>query len=252
MKKITKKIFSSFGMQITRSAGQFIEPTFPIESTNEEKKLMTDCSQFSMTGYTRMWAIIQAMKHINHNSIEGDLVECGIWKGGNIALIRLLADTYKFNKTVYGFDTFDGMPDATDQDDDLYGNSSIKAMADAIKKESIQNIHAYAGIEQVQENLKSLGVVSGVKLIKGMVENTLSEAANLPSSISLLRLDTDWYSSTKKELEVLYPRLSKGGVLVIDDYGHFKGARKAVDEYFQNQNIWLHYVDYTCRLAIKE
>jgi O-methyltransferase len=82
-------------------------------------------------------------------------------------------------------------------------------------------------------------------------EKTLLDDANLPVAISLLRLDTDWYESTKIELEILYPRLVLGGVLIIDDYGHFRGAQKAVDEFFTDQHIWLHRVDYTCRLMIK-
>jgi hypothetical protein len=96
-----------------------------------------------------------------------------------------------------------------------------------------------------------LNAENGVKLIKGMVENTLIKNENLPDKISILRLDTDFYESTKKELEILFPRLATGGVLIIDDYGHFKGAQQAVDEYFEGKDIWLHYVDYTCRLMVK-
>ena len=83
------------------------------------------------------------------------------------------------------------------------------------------------------------------------MEETLIMEKNLPSKVSVLRLDTDWYKSTKIELETLYPRLVKGGVLIIDDYGYFEGARKAVDEYFL-KGKWLHVVDQTCRYIIKE
>ena len=73
----------------------------------------------------------------------------------------------------------------------------------------------------------------------------------MPKKISFLRLDTDLYLTTKKQLEILYPRLNRGGILHIDDYGFFSGVRKAVDEYFQNKKIWLHRVDMTCRYLIK-
>jgi hypothetical protein len=73
----------------------------------------------------------------------------------------------------------------------------------------------------------------------------------LPEKISILRLDTDWYESTKIELEILYPLLEPGGVLIVDDYGHFEGAKKAVDEYFCDSKPWMQYVDYSCRLIIK-
>ena len=65
-------------------------------------------------------------------------------------------------------------------------------------------------------------------------------------------LDTDLYSTTKIQLEVLYPRLVKGGVLHIDDYGFFPGVKKAVDDYFKDKNIWLHRVDLTCRIMVKK
>ena len=91
------------------------------------------------------------------------------------------------------------------------------------------------------------------KPIPGLVEETLDSEREIPENLAILRLDTDWYESTLKELEVLYPRLSPGGVLIIDDYGHFTGARKAVDEYFRgrNESVLLHRSDYTGRVLIK-
>ena len=88
--------------------------------------------------------------------------------------------------------------------------------------------------------------------IKGKVENTLIEKNNIPEKISFLRLDTDFYESTKIELETLYPRVSKKGVLIIDDYGDFPGCRKAVDEYFLNKNVLMIGVDKSCRVIIKD
>lgn len=88
--------------------------------------------------------------------------------------------------------------------------------------------------------------------IKGKVEDTLRDERNLPEKIAVLRLDTDWYESTKVELEVLYPRLRPGGVLIIDDYGYWQGARKAVDEYFADRPVLLHRIDHTCRVMVKE
>ena len=89
-------------------------------------------------------------------------------------------------------------------------------------------------------------------LIKGDIINTLDDHKNVPNKISFLRLDTDIYKTTKKQLEILYPKLSLGGILHIDDYGVAPGVKKAVDDYFQNQNVWFHRVDLTCRYMIKE
>ncbi|NJL62444.1 MAG: hypothetical protein HC903_12175 [Methylacidiphilales bacterium] len=114
------------------------------------------------------------------------------------------------------------------------------------------NTWCFSSFDEVRNNFEStLSKVNHIKMIKGKVEDTLTIPENIPEKIAILRLDTDFYESTKKELEILYPRLQKGGVLIIDDYGHWKGSRKAVDEYFANQNIWLHRIDYTARLLIK-
>ena len=111
---------------------------------------------------------------------------------------------------------------------------------------------AYAPIEEVRNNmLKTNYPIDNIKYIKGKVEDTLK--SSVPNKIALLRLDTDWYESTKIELEVLYPLITKGGILIIDDYGHFEGAKRAVDDYFRkiNQQPLLNRIDYTGRLIIK-
>jgi hypothetical protein len=91
-----------------------------------------------------------------------------------------------------------------------------------------------------------------VLFIKGKVEETIP--GTLPKEISLLRLDTDWYESTLHNLVHLYPLLRKGGILILDDYGHWQGARKATDEYFARENIipFLSRIDYTGRLYVKQ
>ena len=112
---------------------------------------------------------------------------------------------------------------------------------------------AYASLNEVKNNMIKTGyTVDNIKYIIGKVEDTL-KAGNIPEKVSLLRLDTDWYESTKIELEILFPRLVKGGVLIIDDYGHFEGARKAVDEYFSqlSDNYFMHRIDYSARIIIK-
>ena len=119
------------------------------------------------------------------------------------------------------------------------------------KKNDKENGWAFCSLADVNKNLNDTVPKNNINLIEGKVEETLLNEKNLPNKISILRLDTDWYASTKIELEILYPRLMSGGFLIIDDYGHFKGCKKAVDEYFKDNMPYLHYVDYTCRLIIK-
>jgi hypothetical protein len=109
-----------------------------------------------------------------------------------------------------------------------------------------------ANIEEVSKNIGLIDYPENKShLIPGKVEHTVPE--NQHERIALLRLDTDWYESTRIELEYLFPKLVKGGILIIDDYGHWEGARKATDEYFEKNNIqlFLNRVDYTCRLGVK-
>jgi O-methyltransferase len=109
---------------------------------------------------------------------------------------------------------------------------------------------AYAPVEEVQETIASPRYPK-VKLVKGRVEET--SPATIPTSIALLRLDTDWYSSTKHEIEHLYPKLSPQDILILDDYGHYQGARRGVDEYLSklDKKPLLQRIDYSCRLAVK-
>ena len=119
-------------------------------------------------------------------------------------------------------------------------------------KEKKTNVWGICSLNNVKDNiLKTIGNLDNIEFVEGPVEKTLNEK-NIPKRISLLRLDTDWYSSTKKELDALYEKVSKGGVIIIDDYGHWGGSKKAVDEFFKDKYVWMHYVDYACRLIIKE
>jgi hypothetical protein len=111
----------------------------------------------------------------------------------------------------------------------------------------------YAGIDEVRRNMASTGYpTERVHLAKGPVETTIPDQA--PSgAIALLRLDTDWYESTRHELTHLFPLLGEGGILIVDDYGHWEGARKAVDEYLGGlaRNFYMHRIDYSGRLLVK-
>jgi hypothetical protein len=136
-------------------------------------------------------------------------------------------------------------------DTSFKGDPADKLLAKEKKNDSKESIWCYSPLEDVKENLYSTGYPKeNLVFIKGKVEDTLSQ--NMPGKLALLRLDTDWYESTKIELELLYPLLVEKGVLIIDDFGHWDGAKKAVVEYFEKTNyLFLHRIDYTGRLMIK-
>jgi len=147
------------------------------------------------------------------------------------------------------FDTFAGMPAATEFDRRYDGVDAADLQAEYAKA---GQIWCHSPLDEVTRNMLGTGYPKGrIRFVKGKVEDTLPEAS--PQTIALLRLDTDWYESTKHELVHLYPRLVTGGVLIVDDYGHWEGARRAVDEYIEASNlrILLARTDYTGRLAVK-
>jgi hypothetical protein len=156
------------------------------------------------------------------------------------------------NRDLFLFDTFEGMSEPTSEDVTAVDRTPASILLKRNKRER-SHIWAYAPLEDVKDNLQATGYPSErLHFIKGKVEDTVPIYA--PDKIAILRLDTDWYESTKHELEQLYPRLASGGVLIVDDYGHWQGARKATDEYFSRPGIdavLLNRIDTTGRIAIK-
>jgi O-methyltransferase len=210
---------------------------------------------YSMTGEKRMSYLTKCIKFIYENNIKGDFVECGVWKGGNLILMQQLNDHFKLNKKIYGYDTFEGMtqPNEFDIDKDNKKASTLFVSEKKIENLNSPNVWCYSGLDTVKNNFEKNTLNNDLILIKGDVCETLKVDKNIPESISLLRLDTDFYDSTKAELEILFPLVVKNGLIVIDDYGHWQGQRKAVDEFLKKTNIspFMFEVDYSCRIFQK-
>jgi O-methyltransferase len=171
-----------------------------------------------------------------------------------MAMLHVLQSEGVSDRELFLFDTFAGMTRPTDIDRNLSGEPAQDQLDQANRQEG-NNIWCIADILDVQTNLHSTGYPSErMHFIKGDVADTLRVERNLPTEIALLRLDTDWYESTRAELEVLFPRLVVGGVCLIDDYGHWQGARKAVDDYLREHQIFplIQVTDYTGRAFIKQ
>jgi hypothetical protein len=166
-----------------------------------------------------------------------------------LTLLRLDAA----DRDLYLFDTFAGMPPPTEEDSfSAYDGYNPMRHWRRRRRSGGENAWHRVPVEDVRAAVLSTGYpAERVQLVKGRVEDTLPDGA--PAEIAVLRLDTDWYESTKHELEHMYPRLSPGGVLILDDYGHYEGARRAVDEYFEasGERLLLTRVDYTGRVAVK-
>jgi O-methyltransferase len=212
---------------------------------------------YTMTGPLRLDAVVEAVRYCVRRDVPGVFAECGVWRGGSVlAMILTLQELGVDDRDLWLFDTFEGMTEPTPHDVQDGGPSALAVWSEARGR----NERAWS--EMFGEDVFDEGSVRAtlaatgypeqrIHLVKGPVEETLPERA--PEALALLRLDTDWYESTRHELIHLYPRLADGGVLIVDDYGHWLGARRAVDEYFDREAapLLLNRIDYTGRIAVK-
>lgn len=196
----------------------------------------------------RLMGFARTLAKIDDSGIEGDVVECGVWKGGHVIMARLLSP----ERVCWLYDTFQGMTEPGPYDVKVSGSSKT-AMASYQKKLLSGSKWLEASYEQVCDNLINTGTMDRdyLRFVVGDVRKTLLDGTLLPQRIALLRLDTDFYDSTKIELEVLYPRVVPGGVLIVDDYGHWAGARKAFNDYFVGKMIQFEKIDYTAVMVVK-
>ncbi|MEV6435739.1 TylF/MycF/NovP-related O-methyltransferase [Streptomyces anulatus] len=201
---------------------------FPADYDDEAKEIIRAVKPYSMTSPERLNAFILATRHIARHNIPGDIVECGVWRGGSMqACARTLLAAGETERDLYLFDTYEGMTPPTAEDLRRDGRPA-QELLDAQGKD--RPIWAVASLEDVQAGFDTVPYPKErVHYVRGRVEDTVPGQA--PEQISILRLDTDWYASTKHELEHLYSRLVSGGVLLIDDYGYWQGSRQAVDEF---------------------
>jgi len=213
-------------------------------------------NNLTMVSPARLTDTVLAVKHVDNNNIQGSFVECGTWRGGNTIAAILAYSKYFKRQNIYIYDTFTGMSEPNDTiDKSVFLGDTSKNVFNKNQEKNF-NSWCYASLDEVKENFKKAGLsLENINFIKGKVEDTLKVKSNLPEKISVLRLDTDWYDSTAIELEVLYPKLEIGGVLLIDDYGYWDGAREAVDNYFSRLDTprrpFFAQSDFTGRVAIK-
>ncbi|QDT08359.1 TylF/MycF/NovP-related O-methyltransferase [Planctomycetes bacterium K23_9] len=224
---------------------------YPADLSRDSVETMATVRQFTMTSTERLNGLCEAVRYINETDIEGDIVECGVWRGGSMmAIAEMLKRSGDTSRNLHLFDTFEGMSEPTEADVSVDGATAVEQLASEDKNDG-KSVWCVASLQDVQSHMVQTQYPDDrIHYHVGKVEDTIPEAA--PNKIALLRLDTDWYESTAHEMEHLFSRLSDGGVLIIDDYGHWQGARRAVDEYFAKHNIgmMLHRLDYTGRIGI--
>lgn len=258
-KKINK-LLSPLNIKIKYLDG-FAKDPYAIEATQSDKDIikyvqgennpngvLTKCNS------ARIWAAISSVNHIVKNNIPGDIVECGVWRGGCSLAMALKLKELNSDKKLFLFDTFEGMTEPSKYDRKAYKNLDVFKRFIKSKKKT-HNEWCYASLSDVKNQFNYCNLLENVTFVKGDIRKTLLNPTNLPSKISILRLDTDFYDSTASSMKNLFPLLEKNGILLIDDYGCWEGVRKAVDEYFQKNltykpMLWM--TDYSERVFIKQ
>lgn len=205
-----------------------------------DEEIIAFVQPYTMVSRERLENALHLVQRVVEEQISGDFVEIGVWRGGVVMAICLkLKQLGVQNRHVYGYDTFEGMTAPTNDD---------KTFRDELAEQLLStspSIKCYSSYDETKQNTDMVQYPH-IHLRKGDICKT--PVRDIPNKIALLRLDTDWYESTKFELDFFEPRVTSNGFIIIDDYGHWKGCKKAVDLFLeQNPNIIMQTIDYTGR-----
>jgi len=237
-------MLSTLGYRLVRIPRE--EP-LPYDMDPEFKDVFERTKPYSLTSAPKMYSLYKAIQYVTKYQIPGDFVECGVWRGGSSMMAALtFIEAGDTGREMWLYDTYGPRPEPTDKD--------VRAR-DGLPASEIWTDLAHTNtpeLDDVRSNMESTRYPKeNIWFIQGKVEDTIP--ATMPGSISVLRLDTDWYEFTYHELKHLFPVLSPNGILIIDDYGWYRGAREATDQYFDENNIqiFLHRIDLAGRMAFK-
>ena len=246
MKWFVKSALRRVGLDLVRADRSAVVREFGPENA----EIIRLVEPYTATSPERIDSLVEAVRYLVGARIPGAFVECGTWKGGSMmAAAYRLAELGELDRELFLYDTFAGMPEPGEYDVDHTGQDARPVF----RQHDADGSDWYAAtLPTVRRNLARTGYPEDrIHYVEGRVEDTIPRV--VPESIALLRLDTDWYESTRHELVHLFPLLAPGGVLIVDDYGHWRGCRRATDEYFAEHDIHLllHRVDYTCVIAVR-
>ncbi len=207
----------------------------------EEMKtyIVKKCLPFTIVYTPHLYRLIDLVFEINYAKVQGSIVECGVFKGGCMMIMAYSQLMFDSDRDLFLYDTFDGMTEPSEKDGEFRIDNYKKVSSGELKfdydKHHDENKWVYCDLETVKKNIKTTQYPANkIHYIKGDVAKTLQ--SNVPDKIAFLRLDTDFYESTKVELDVLYPKLQVGGILIVDDYFSFPGSRTATEEFLKSNH----------------
>lgn len=234
---------------VRREAGPPPEPELPHDYDDFTRATWQAVRPYTLTTHERVAALVAAVRYVVDAGIEGDFVECGVWRGGSaLTIARTLLDLGVTDRGLWLYDTFwIDMPPPSEHDRDIFGNDAETLLAEA----HASGLYVNGTADQVRALVLGAGFPEAhLHVVEGLVEDTIPD--RVPEAIALCRLDTDFYESTAHEVAHLVPRIPEGGVVLVDDYGHFVGCAKAVDEYLAavGGGALLQRIDFTGRLLL--
>lgn len=253
-KRIVRKLLRRFGYDIVKQDEAGISYRIP-DMTTDDLKLWERVKPFTMTSPERIWACIQAARYVSRRAVGGAFVECGVWRGGSsMAAALAFLGAGDGGREMWLYDTFEGMNRPDERDFKIGSDELAEKKFEATKLSETSSTWCYADLADVQANMATTGYPpDNIRYVRGPVEETLGDPANIPERIALLRLDTDWYESTRVELDHLFDRVVPNGVIILDDYGEWAGVKRAVDEFFARtgETYLLNRIDRAGRIFIK-
>lgn len=251
-RRVIRPVANRCGVEISRYVKAPAAYELPVDFTAADRAIHQRVRPFTMTTNDNIKTLLEAVRYVHRARIPGAIVECGVWRGGSSMIAALaLQELQDTSRDLYLYDTFEGMSRPTEADAFPDGTPAAQEF-ERTQLGTDSSDWCRATLEDVTANLHRTGYPADrLHFIRGKVEDTIP--GTLPGQIALLRLDTDWYDSTKHELEHLYPLLAPHGILIIDDYGYWSGARRATDEYFaaRGLNFYLHRADQSSRVIVK-
>lgn len=216
-----------------------------LHGLDEEPREILELSiGFTMCAPLHRHLVLDALRYRAENALKGDIVECGVWRGGMMQIAARAALLYREQGTnlpgIWLYDSFQGMPPPSSElDRDMYQGVHASVHLDRNPRTGPNGeptVWCVADLEDVKEGMRQTGYpLAKLHFIAGLVEDTIPSQA--PEEIAFLRVDTDWYESTKHVLDHLYDRVVSGGVIALDDYESWKGARTAVDEFLAERKL---------------
>lgn len=240
------------GYEIRRRPAPTPEPEYPPDFDRAAVDTIEAVRSYTMTTPERIFAICEAVRYVAAHAIPGAIVECGVWRGGSMmAVARTLLEQGDVTRDLWLYDTFEGMVEPAACDVRFDGVTAADVLAREGERDEESVFWAYTSLDKVRTAVASVGYPTDrIHFVPGRVEDTIP--GTIPERIAILRLDTDWYESTSHELVHLFPRLGPHGVLILDDYGFWRGARQAADEYLHalDKPVFLTRVDESCRVAV--